>query len=69
MLRIVPYRWEQSLRDVDIYIDVPKGTRAKSLSVKIEPNKLQVSLPNQPLLIDVICTKYQQFYRGYCIRT
>ena len=48
----MPYKWQQQLGDVDIYIPVPKGTRAKNLNVVIAKKKLTVGLKGQDPILD-----------------
>ena len=48
----LPYKWQQQLGDVDIYIPVPKGTRAKNLNVVIAKKKLTVGLKGQDPILD-----------------
>lgn len=51
----LPYTWKQSLNDVDLVIDLPSGTRAKSLTIEMKKKHLKVSLPNSTCpLIDVL---------------
>ena len=39
------YEWEQSLEEVNIYIDAPPGkTKGSDFDIKIQPNKLKVGL-------------------------
>lgn len=49
----LPYRWKQTLADVDITVPVPVGTRAKQLVVEIKKNHLTVSLRGQDPIIKV----------------
>ena len=52
----MPYKWQQSLVDVDITIPVPKGTRARDLAVVIGKKKLSVGLKNQePIMSGELC--------------
>ncbi|KAF9433458.1 hypothetical protein BGZ76_009430 [Entomortierella beljakovae] len=53
----LPYRWKQTLIDVDVAIDVPKGTRGKDLVVEIKKKSLKVGLKGQPLIIDGVFYK------------
>lgn len=36
----LPYKWRQTLPDLDISIALPKGTRGKDLVVKIQKQKV-----------------------------
>jgi hypothetical protein len=40
----LPYRWRQTLQDVDVTIPVPKGTRGKQLIVEIGRRSLKVAM-------------------------
>ena len=45
------YQWDQTLSEVNIYIEVPKGVRGKQLSVGIKPSHIKVGIiPNPPYL-------------------
>jgi len=46
------YEWDQTLDEVNIYIQPPKGVTAKMLQVLILPNKLSVGLKGNPPYID-----------------
>ncbi|KAF9940974.1 hypothetical protein BGZ75_009683 [Mortierella antarctica] len=48
----LPYKWRQTLVDVDVSVKVPKGTRAKDLVVDIKKKSLKVGLKGQPLIIE-----------------
>jgi len=43
----LPYRWRQELSELDLTIEVPKGTRGKNLTVVIKKNYLSVGLKGQ----------------------
>lgn len=48
--------WTQQLGDVDITVQVPKGTRARDLSVVIQKKKLSVGLKGkEPILAGELC--------------
>ncbi|KAI1788752.1 nuclear movement protein nudC [Ganoderma leucocontextum] len=52
----LPYKWTQQLGDVDITVPVPKGTRARDLSVVIQKKKLSVGLKGkEPILAGELC--------------
>jgi hypothetical protein len=40
----LPYRWSQDLELVSVSVPLPKGTRAKDLTVVMQRRKLKVSL-------------------------
>ena len=46
------YEWEQSLEEVNIYIETPDGAsvRAADLDIRIEPNRLKVGMKNRDRL-------------------
>ena len=47
------YSWRQSLSEIELYLPIPAGTRAKQLQVTITPHRLSVALhtdPSRPLL-------------------
>ncbi|KAF9958594.1 hypothetical protein BGZ72_000173, partial [Mortierella alpina] len=48
----LPYKWRQTLVDVDVSVKVPKGTRSKDLVVEIKKKSLKVGLKGQPLIIE-----------------
>ncbi|KAF9579661.1 hypothetical protein BGW38_003992, partial [Lunasporangiospora selenospora] len=54
---LLPYRWTQNLGDVDISIDVPKGTRARDLVVEIKKKSLKAGLKGQTPIIDGLLSK------------
>lgn len=47
------YEWEQSLEEVQVYIDVPPGVKAKMLDVKISTKELTVGLKGNPPFMNV----------------
>lgn len=52
----LPYTWGQQLQDVDIVVPVPKGSRARDLTVTIAKKKLSVGLKNQePIMAGELC--------------
>ena len=52
----LPYSWTQQLGDVDITVPVPKGTRARDLTVVIQKKKLSVGLKGkEPILSGELC--------------
>ncbi|EJD04076.1 nuclear movement protein nudC [Fomitiporia mediterranea MF3/22] len=48
----LPYRWQQQLGDVDIFVPVPRGTRARDLNVVIAKKSLKVGLKGQEPIMD-----------------
>ncbi|KAG0285607.1 hypothetical protein BGZ96_010174 [Linnemannia gamsii] len=53
----LPYKWRQTLVDVDITFEVPKGTRARDLVVEIKKNSLKAGLRGQTPIIEGTLTK------------
>ena len=47
------YEWEQTLEEVQAYIQTPPGVRAKMLDVSITPSQLTVGLKGNPPFINV----------------
>ncbi|KAI8595418.1 HSP20-like chaperone, partial [Dissophora ornata] len=48
----LPYTWRQTLIDIDLSVEVPKGTRGKDLVVEIKKNFLKVGLKGQTPIIE-----------------
>ncbi|KAF9419566.1 hypothetical protein BGZ94_009365 [Podila epigama] len=48
----LPYKWKQSLGDVDVTIEVPKGTRGKDVIVEIKKKSLKAGLKGQTPIIE-----------------
>ena len=47
----VVYEWEQTLNDVNIYIQVPAGVKGKQIYVDLETTHIKVGIkPNPPYL-------------------
>ncbi|KAI9168150.1 hypothetical protein H9P43_007521 [Blastocladiella emersonii ATCC 22665] len=44
----LPYKWRQTLQDVDVTIALPKGTKGRDLVVKMDKAKLRVQIKGQP---------------------
>lgn len=51
-LETCEYQWSQTLREVEITVPVPPGTRGKDVSVTILKRKLSVGLKNQPVMFE-----------------
>ena len=49
----VIYEWDQTLTEVNIYITVPTGVRAKNLVVNIQTQHLSVGIKGNPPYLDV----------------
>jgi len=48
LLPALPYKWEQTLGDVDITAPLPQGTRGKDMIVKINKRSLSVAVKGEP---------------------
>ncbi|CAG8506255.1 2094_t:CDS:2 [Acaulospora morrowiae] len=48
----LPYKWRQTLQDVDVSVPVPKGTRSRDLIVTIKKKNMVVGLKGQPPIIE-----------------
>jgi len=53
------YNWSQSIKNVDVQIELPKGTTAKILLVDIKPKHFKVLIKGQkePLIQGELCEK------------
>jgi hypothetical protein len=49
----LPYKWTQTIQDVDITIPIAANLRGKDLNVKITKTKLFVAIKGQDPIIDV----------------
>ncbi|CAG8534430.1 365_t:CDS:2 [Paraglomus occultum] len=47
----LPYKWKQTLQDVDVTVPVPNGTRGKDVDVIIKKNHLTVGLKGKEPII------------------
>ncbi|KAI5808546.1 HSP20-like chaperone [Peziza echinospora] len=48
----LPYKWRQTIGDVDVAIPVPKGTRARDLVVEIKKLRIKVGLKGQSPILE-----------------
>ncbi|PBK77506.1 nuclear movement protein nudC [Armillaria solidipes] len=48
----LPYTWTQELPELELVVPVPKGTRARDLSVVIQKKKLSVGLKGKEKILD-----------------
>ncbi|KAI9280217.1 nuclear movement protein nudC [Umbelopsis sp. AD052] len=48
----LPYKWKQTLQDVDVSIPVPAGTRAKTLDVVIGRKQIKIGIKGQPAILE-----------------
>ena len=51
----LPYKWTQTIQDLDITIGVPSNLRGKDITVDMTKTKLKVGVKGQEPFIDV-CT-------------
>ncbi len=53
------YNWSQSIKNVDVQIELPKGTTSKGLLVEIKPKHFKVLIKGQtePLIQGELCEK------------
>lgn len=53
------YNWSQSIKNVDVQIALPKGTKSKQLVVTIKPKHIKVMLKgkDEPILDGELCEK------------
>ena len=49
----LPYKWTQTIQDVDITVPVPANTKGKDLDVVMTKDRLKVGIKGQPPIIDV----------------
>lgn len=49
----LPYKWTQTIQDVDITVPVPGNLKGRDLDVVISKKKLKVGVKGQPPIIEV----------------
>lgn len=49
----LPYRWDQTIKDLDIVVSIESKFKGKDLDVIIARSKLKVGVKGQPPIIDV----------------
>lgn len=47
------YEWEQSMEEVNLYIETPPGVKADGVDCKITPTHIRLGLKGNPPFIDV----------------
>lgn len=47
------YEWEQSLEEVNLYIETPPGLQADHIDCKITPKHIRLGIKGNPPFIDV----------------
>jgi HSP20 family molecular chaperone IbpA len=57
----LPYKWTQTIKDVDITIAIPANIKGRDLDVTLTKAKLRVAIKGQAPFIDV----YNQSYKLY----
>ncbi|KAF2140984.1 uncharacterized protein K452DRAFT_229328 [Aplosporella prunicola CBS 121167] len=48
----LPYKWSQTIQDVDVSIPIPANLKARDLDIVLEKTKLKVAVKGQPPLIE-----------------
>jgi HSP20 family molecular chaperone IbpA len=49
----LPYKWTQTIKDVDITVSVPGNLKGRDLDVKFTKGRLRVAVKGQDPVIDV----------------
>lgn len=49
----LPYKWTQTIQDVDITASIPANLKGKDFDVVISKNRLKVAIKGQDPIIDV----------------
>ena len=49
----LPYKWDQTIKDLDITISIESKYKGKDLDIKIARNTLKVGIKGQEPIIDV----------------
>jgi HSP20 family molecular chaperone IbpA len=49
----LPYKWTQTIKDLDITIPIPGNIKGRDLDVTLAKNKLKVAIKGQTPFIDV----------------
>lgn len=52
----LPYKWNQTIAEVDISVPVPLGTRARDLVVEIKSQSIKVGLKGKEPILEVYLT-------------
>ena len=60
----LPYKWTQTIRDVDVTIPVPGTLRGRDLDVILTKTKIRVAVKGQDAIIDVTHTYLLFFCYG-----
>lgn len=51
---VLPYKWTQTIAEVELSIPVPAGTRARDLIVEIKSQSIKVGLRGKEPIIEVL---------------
>lgn len=51
----LPYKWTQTIKDVDITIPIPGNIKGRDLDVTLTKTKLKAAIKGQTPFIDVSC--------------
>jgi HSP20 family molecular chaperone IbpA len=60
----LPYKWMQTIQDVDLTAQVPGNLKARDFDIKITKSHLRVAVKGQDPIIDVCFT--QSYLPGFC---
>ncbi len=55
----LPYKWTQTIKDVDIMIAIPANIKGRDLDVTLTKAKLKVAIKGQAPFIDVCNQSYK----------
>jgi HSP20 family molecular chaperone IbpA len=60
----LPYKWDQTIKDLDITVSIEPKYKGKDLDIKIARNTLKVGIKGQEPIIDVRFphTMYPEFF-------
>ncbi|KAJ3106585.1 hypothetical protein HDU97_005950 [Phlyctochytrium planicorne] len=52
----LPYKWKQTLKDVDITVEIPKGTRGRDLAIVLKKKEISVGFKGkEPIFNGELC--------------
>lgn len=49
----LPYKWTQTIAEVELFVPVPAGTRARDLIVEIKSQSIKVGLKGKEPILEV----------------
>lgn len=64
----LPYKWTQTIRDVDVTAPIPGNLKGRDLDVVLTKNKIRVAIKGQEPLIEV-CVDLSHSTRLHTIHT